>query len=235
MAQDADFSDDDVNELIDDPTILDKPKKKPRKKYTYQSEETKAAKSRAVAGADERTVIKGILAQDMKWLKYAPVKAKFFTSFPTVEKLTDHIQQYLKSYDGSSDNKIPTLTGLALWLGFNDRMHMCNVVLKPGSWLPPGYGDVMRKAAAYFENLHEANLSKAGNHGGSIFWLKNRGWTDIPARQEAKGNTINIIISNKDTDKGLKEALSSITEEAQVIETDTTDGELDEEESNGQL
>jgi hypothetical protein len=181
---------------------------------------------------DTPSQVPAILTQDLTWITRAPGKAAFLKAYPSPKDVETALDVYFRSYDCTGSNKIPTMSGLALWLGFKDREDMKDSCRSDQPRLPKEYIAPIRKAVAYIESLHESNMLKTGNHSGSIFWLKNRGWSDIPARQESnKGNTINIIISNKDTDKGLKAALSSITEapldcgEAEVLDVKPDTGE----------
>ena len=205
---------------------------KPRKAYNKSENYFSPAKLDAIENNLARChelapssgdITKAILAGDLSWIKKAPGKAAFLKSYPTPADVANAIEQYFISYDMTADNKIPTMSGLALWLGFRDRADLqdkCSVIKSMDKdSLDMKYIDPIRKAVAYIESIHESNMVKTGNHSGSIFWLKNRGWTDIPAKVDGnRGNTINIIISNKGTDKGLKAALSSITAESEIID-----------------
>jgi len=66
----------------------------------------------------------------------------------------------------------PTITGLALALGFKDRKSFYEQEKRGG-----GFAAVLARARSLVEEHHEARLSDAGCTG-SIFFLKNHGWYD---------------------------------------------------------
>jgi hypothetical protein len=71
---------------------------------------------------------------------------------------------------------IPTLTGLAYYLGFESRQSIYDYE-KSGT-----FSYTIKRARLYIESRHEENLSNPMmKAAGSIFWLKNYGWSD---RQE---------------------------------------------------
>lgn len=67
-----------------------------------------------------------------------------------------------------------TVTGLAIYLGFESRQSMYDYEDKPE------FSYIIRRAKLFIENGYEANLH-GNNSTGSIFALKNMGWFD---RQE---------------------------------------------------
>lgn len=68
--------------------------------------------------------------------------------------------------------KPPTMTGLALALGFKDRISMYEQEKRGGA-----FAKVISRAKSLIEEHHEARLSEPGCTG-SIFFLKNHGWVD---------------------------------------------------------
>lgn len=65
----------------------------------------------------------------------------------------------------------PTISGLALYLGFTNR---CSVY----EYMEKGeFTDTIKRAVAAIEDYAEKQLF-VGNSTGAIFWLKNRGWVD---------------------------------------------------------
>ena len=86
------------------------------------------------------------------------------------QKLTDEYFQTCQ------DTKTPcTITGLALALDTN-RQSLCNWTEQPDE-----LGAVIKRAKDRVENYVEELLLSSRNPAGSIFWLKNFGWSD---RQE---------------------------------------------------
>jgi hypothetical protein len=75
------------------------------------------------------------------------------------------IEDYFNAY------KEPTWSGLALYLGFESRKSLDDYKKKEEFSYP------IKKALLRIEELYEKNLQK-GNPTGSIFALKNFGWTD---------------------------------------------------------
>jgi hypothetical protein len=65
----------------------------------------------------------------------------------------------------------PTITGLALHLGFESRQSLYDYKGKEE------FSYTIKRAITRIESVHERNLLNNGSTG-SIFWLKNRGWTD---------------------------------------------------------
>jgi hypothetical protein len=66
----------------------------------------------------------------------------------------------------------PTITGLALALGFKDRKSFYEQEARGD-----GFARALARARSLIEEHHEARLSEAGSTG-SIFFLKNHGWID---------------------------------------------------------
>jgi hypothetical protein len=71
----------------------------------------------------------------------------------------------------ADDKFVPTVNGLALALGFNSRQSLLNYADKPE------FVDTVKAVRARLEAWWEQRLA-GGNAAGTIFWLKNQGWTD---------------------------------------------------------
>lgn len=67
---------------------------------------------------------------------------------------------------------IPTISGLALYLGFCDR-HSFYAYEKH-----EGFSHTIKTARARIEQSYEESLRLGGNPAGAIFALKNFGWSD---------------------------------------------------------
>lgn len=66
----------------------------------------------------------------------------------------------------------PTVAGLALWLGFEDRRSMYDYKDRPE------FSHTIKKAILRIEENAENALISGKASTGAIFWLKNHGWTD---------------------------------------------------------
>lgn len=67
--------------------------------------------------------------------------------------------------------KVPTVNGLALALGFNSRQSLLNYADRPE------FLDIVKTVRTRLENEWEQRLA-GNNAAGTIFWLKNQGWSD---------------------------------------------------------
>lgn len=93
----------------------------------------------------------------------------------------------------SIDVPVPTITGLAIYLGFESRQSFYAYELKPA------FSYTIKRARLFIENEYE-ELLQTGNVAGAIFALKNLGWSDkteIDQKTELSGTVgftgINII------------------------------------------
>lgn len=69
------------------------------------------------------------------------------------------------------NEKRPTLNGLSLSLGFNSRQSLLNYQEKPD------FLDIIKRFRTVIESEWEYALADP-NATGTIFWLKNQGWSD---------------------------------------------------------
>lgn len=91
----------------------------------------------------------------------------------------------------------PTVNGLALALGFNSRQSLLNYAERDG------FLDVVKRVRTRLEDEWEQGLS-GNNAAGTIFWLKNQGWTDKneTALTGANGGPIETVTRFKLADLG---------------------------------
>lgn len=75
------------------------------------------------------------------------------------------------------EERPPTMAGMALFMGFADRQSFYDYEKLPE------YATATRRARARVEQHHEERMS-GNTPTGSIFWLKNHGWSD---RHEVSG------------------------------------------------
>lgn len=130
--------------------------------------------------------------------------------YNNVVELQDAIDDYFKNgikvktvVVGSGKNtstveiEVPTITGLALHLGFCDRSSFYDYEKnKEFSYTI--------KRARFFIEQHYEELLQSGNVTGAIFALKNFGWVDrTESNIELSGKDIGFSIKNiyKDTDE----------------------------------
>lgn len=73
---------------------------------------------------------------------------------------------------GMMEIHAPTITGLALYLGFVNRQSMYDYEANPK------FSDTIKNARARMELVYERCLIYGRNTAGAIFALKNFGWTD---------------------------------------------------------
>jgi hypothetical protein len=88
--------------------------------------------------------------------------------FDTVEEFRQLVLDYFDS------SKRPTLTGLALHLGFKSRASFLGF---KGTHFGAQFTDEIEWARLMIENEYEMRLADQ-NYGGAIFALKNMGWSD---------------------------------------------------------
>ncbi len=70
----------------------------------------------------------------------------------------------------------PTVSGLALFLGFCDRQSLYDYKSRPE------FSCIIKKAVLQIERFHEGRCATDGKPVGSIFWLKNHKWKDDDAK-----------------------------------------------------
>lgn len=84
--------------------------------------------------------------------------------YETAEEIAVKIDEYFKE-----NKKKPTVTGLALFLGFCDRASVYDYAKRDK------FSYTIKRAFTRIEQFHEERLSEH-SCTGAIFWLKNRGW-----------------------------------------------------------
>lgn len=89
---------------------------------------------------------------------------------PLKYETNEELQEAIEEYFADNPEK-PTQSGLALHLGFNSRQSLYNYKERDE------FLDTIKKAFVRIDNEHEKRLFEHSN-SGSIFYLKNRGWSD---------------------------------------------------------
>lgn len=86
--------------------------------------------------------------------------------YQTVKELEEAIEEYF-----AENPESPTQSGLALHLGFASRQSLFDYKKKEE------FSYTIKRAFMQIDEKHEQRLYENSN-SGSIFYLKNRGWTD---------------------------------------------------------
>lgn len=104
----------------------------------------------------------------------------------TPEEFDRRVDEYVE--DRRSAQRPITFTGMALFLGFVDRRSLYDYQDLPG------FSPSVKRARAMVEAQYEENL-----HGqavaGSIFALKNHGWTDRQEIAVTEAPTLHVILA----------------------------------------
>ena len=87
---------------------------------------------------------------------------------PLKYKTPEEMQKAVDAYfvDIEANDRVPTIAGFALYLGFDSRISLYNYEGRPE------FLSVIKKARARIEAVVEALMLSRG-HAGHIFWLKN--------------------------------------------------------------
>ncbi len=112
--------------------------------------------------------------------------------FETVEQIEKKIQEYLDSCQPYmiGDKVIlnpPTVTGLALFLGFAQRKSLLDYKGKDE------FCNTIKRAVTCIEAAYEQRLSE-NNPTGAIFALKNMGWSDKQEIDQTNKGEIEIRV-----------------------------------------
>lgn len=89
--------------------------------------------------------------------------------YETPEELEDAICAY---FDDLRPDQPPTISGLALYLGFEDRHSIYDYKERPD------FSHIIKRAVLFMESYAEEQLLRGTSATGAIFWLKNHKWTD---------------------------------------------------------
>ena len=144
--------------------------------------------------------------------------------FNSLEDLEASIESYfdnpptrivVTNSGNSIEIKCPTITGLALHLGFMDRQSIYDYQEKEE------YTCAIKKARLRIESNYETNLS-GGAPTGSIFALKNFGWKD-KIEQELSGSLSLTGLTDTQLDALIKQqaAALGLTISGQVTDSDS--------------
>lgn len=103
--------------------------------------------------------------------------------FDNADELKTEVDKYFNSIEGVEH---PTVTGLALYLGFESRQSVYDYE-KNGE-----FSYIVKRARLMVENGYEKDL-RSDKPTGAIFALKNMGWTDKQEVEHSGGMTNTVI------------------------------------------
>ena len=124
--------------------------------------------------------------------------------YTSIEKLQQRIDEYFESgrevreiVVGRGANEriievpVPTVTGLALFLGFADRRSFYDYCDSPRPKTKK-FAYAMKRARTFMERHYE-QLLQSGNYAGAIFALKNFGWSDKQEVEHTGDLSISVV------------------------------------------
>jgi len=118
--------------------------------------------------------------------------------YETPEEMQIEIDAYFNQIDESNP---PTLTGLALFLGYMDRHSLYEGEKRPE------FSNTIKRARARLNAFAEQQLMARDKPTGAIFWLKNSGWSD--KREVEHSGSIDIKnLSPEDEEKRIDELIA---------------------------
>lgn len=85
--------------------------------------------------------------------------------YETAKEMQEAVDEYLK------ENPAPTISGLAYYLGFESRQSFYDYEQREV------FSYTVKRCRLFMEAHYESRL-QGNNPAGSIFWLKNAGWSD---------------------------------------------------------
>ena len=104
---------------------------------------------------------------------------------PRMFETPEDMQKAIDAYFAENPER-PTISGMAVHLGFCDRSSLYEYAERPE------FTHTVKLAVSRIEAKHEENIYTTGA-AGSIFWLKNRGWTDQQQIQHSGGINIQPV------------------------------------------
>jgi hypothetical protein len=118
--------------------------------------------------------------------------------YETPEEMQIEIDKYFEQIDEANP---PTLTGLALFLGYMDRHSLYEGEKRPE------FSNTIKRARARLNAFAEQQLMARDKPTGAIFWLKNSGWSD--KREVEHSGSIDIKnLSPEEEEKRIDELIA---------------------------
>jgi len=134
----------------------------------------------------------------------APIGNKFAAGLtnsgkPPIIKSPEELQKKITAYFANEEGKY-TITGLCLSLGFESRQSFYDYEKKKE------YSYLVKRARMVIESYYEERL-QCTTPAGSIFALKNMGWSDKSEIEHSGLPTpsLNVTVDSSETAKTLKE------------------------------
>ncbi len=124
------------------------------------------------------------------------------TFFETAEQLEQKIEEYISLCNECDPIKPLTYTGLAYHLGFASRQSIWEYSKRSDELSLPIKRAMLRIEQSYEESLHGTSPA------GSIFALKNRGWSDKTELKHS-GSVKHELDYSRMTDKELQEIIEN--------------------------
>lgn len=129
-------------------------------------------------------------------------------TFATAKKLQTAVDSYLLSH-----KEHPTISGLALSLGYADRQSIYDLLKQNDS-----YSCIIKQAITFIESVFEEHLHRAAPTQGAQFWLRvhsnakatGRQWCDqqqVDMTSAGKSMPISIVINKTETANALEAAV----------------------------
>lgn len=127
--------------------------------------------------------------------------------YPDAKSLQKAIDRYFEELDETTPPTPPTMSGMVMSLGFDNRHTLYKLANHPI------LGTTTKKAMNRIENHYERLLTRPCNNGGAIFWLKQRhsGWTDqVDITSGGEKMTAQVIVSGTPIATALEAAKAEI-------------------------
>lgn len=119
---------------------------------------------------------------------------------PLMFKSVEEMQSKIADYFETTPKDEWTITGLAIALG-TYRSVLCDYEEKDK------FSNTIKNAKQMVENSYEIDLKKCGR-SGTIFALKNFGWTD-KSEVEQSGSVTQIVVARQEDKKALEDDYSN--------------------------
>lgn len=169
------------------------PKRTAQSKTHKKVQQVKATRKAATDGTAKRPVGRPAMFQTPEEMQ-VKIDAYFASCVPTFLRVDGSVVPD-KNGNPIVQYNPPTITGLALYLGFEDRSSLYEYKEKKE------FTHTVKKAIARMENYAERELFNNPKPTGAIFWLKNHGWK---AEEDTKADvktTVRFVVEDDEEEK----------------------------------
>lgn len=169
------------------------PKRTAQSKTHQKVQRAKATRKAATDGTAKRPVGRPAMFQTPEEMQ-VQIDAYFASCEPTFLRIDGNVVPD-KNGNPIVEYNPPTITGLVLYLGFEDRQSLYDYATKKE------FSCTVKKAIARMENYAERELFNNPKPTGAIFWLKNHGWK---AEEDTKADvktTVRFVVSDDEEEK----------------------------------